>query len=90
MKKFLDNYKDKFNNRSSSSYVGLKIVGLLVLVAIFAFIVYLILSETVLAADLPQKLENTVEMEIEITGTIGSPEIVNTTEIPGFCITTLL
>ena len=54
MKRIIDNYKDKFNNRGMSSYVGLKITGLIVLLGILAFVIFLILNETALAAGLPQ------------------------------------
>ena len=60
MKKFISNYKDKFANRGNSRYVGLKIAGLIVLLAILGGIIYLILSETVLAAELSNTAYTTV------------------------------
>jgi len=75
MKKLINNYKDKFESRKNSSYIGLKIAGLIVLVAILGFIIYLILSETVFAAELSNAAYNAVLAAGVNGGSALAPEV---------------
>jgi len=52
MKRLIDSYRDSFRDRGVSNYIGLKIVGLVVLIAVFGFIVVLIANEIVLGVEL--------------------------------------
>jgi len=76
MKRFIENYKEKFQNRGNSSYTGLKIVGLIVLLAIFVGIVVLILGETVLAADAAYYIADSIAVTPEAAQNFV-PEVMN-------------
>ena len=46
MKKFVDRYKERFHNRGNSTYVGLKIAGLVAMAALVIFLIVQIVNET--------------------------------------------
>lgn len=54
--KFIEQFKEQYRNKGNVQYIGLKITGLVVLVAIFIFVIYLIGSETIFASELASNI----------------------------------
>ena len=79
MKKLINNYKEKFGNRKNSSYIGLKVAGLIVLAGILGFFIYLILGETVFAAE----LSNTAYTAV-LAADINSSPVLTPEVFPAF------